>query len=104
MNHQKIREEVQAVIDRELIKTEQRTNFVDVLKRLREEKYVSKKQIETAMTDYLVLSDEKINDYLRLSMMTTINYNSLLGIEKSYKKGIDELNEMMDKRNYPKNA
>ena len=86
MEKRTIKQEMQAVVNRDLIQSEQRINFVDTLRRIREDKYVSKKQIENAMSQYLLKAEDIISTYLELAMRTTINYEALNEVEQSYRE------------------
>lgn len=101
MKNETIKEQIQSVVNKELINTIERTNIIEVLKKLREEKFVSKKEIENSMSQYLVLSDNLINNYLHAAMLTSVNYEATKKILASYEAGMKDLNKTMDDLNYP---
>ena len=101
MKDERIKEQIQSVVNKELINTIERTNIIDILKKLREEKFVSKKEIENSIAQYLVLSDDLINNYLKVSMLASVNYEAIKNLLAQYESGMKDLNKTMDDLNYP---
>lgn len=106
---QRIKEQVNHVVNNEIINNESRKNFINVLNRLRDEKYVSKQDILNYMTSFVSFMDDKLNKYIELALKTTINYEAIKEINGQYTKYYEiveqeskEINEMMDNQGYTK--
>lgn len=104
-----IKESIQNIISQDLINTEQRKNYVDVLVKLRNEKYVSKSEIQNVMIDFMSLMDNKVNEYLEVSLRMSINYEAIKDRNANFRKYFNEIekeskeiDQLLDQQNYPK--
>lgn len=107
-NDKTIKSDVDAIIDRDIINVQQRHDYVDVIKKLRDEKFVPKSETLKAMIGFMELMDNNLNKYLELGLRASINYEAIVKLNKNLEdkiakmdEGIEDINKMMDNENYP---
>lgn len=106
-----IREKVKVIINEEIDNSESKKNYVDVIKKLRNEDFVKKKDTLSAMVDYMNLIESKLNQYLEAVVRMSINHEAIKETNTQYKNYYElveneskEIGEMMDKQGYPKST
>jgi len=76
--------------------------ITQIILKLDRHEYIPKDLLKKSIIDYVKLAESIINNSLELALKSHINSEVQSDIIKAFETGIDEVNEMMDKENYPK--